>query len=51
MIVDTEALKHMLLDLLPRVLKGASVAQLAERQPWPKSSGKDGKGSGLFWDL
>ena len=51
MVVDTEAIKALLLDLLPRTLKGASVAELAPRYPWPKGSGRDGGGTGLWWDV
>lgn len=51
MVVDTEAIKALLLDLLPRTLKGASVAELALRYPWPKGSGRDGGGTGLWWDV
>lgn len=41
----------MLLDLLPRVLAGAKVAELAPRQPWPSSGAGRGGGTGLWWDV
>ncbi len=50
--MDTDAIKAMLLDLLPRVLKGGSVAELAPLHPWPKGGGGgSGGGTGLWWDV
>jgi hypothetical protein len=50
MVADTAAVKQVLLDVLPRVMAGEGVAQLAARHPWPPSSGSSG-GTGLSWDV
>ena len=47
MLVDTQRLKEMLLDVLPDALKGASVAELAPRLPWP--AGAKNRTSLLWW--
>ena len=43
---DTASIQETLVDLLPRVLRGSSVAEL--RQPWPTLA-SDGS-TGLWWD-
>jgi hypothetical protein len=47
MLVDTQRLKEMLLAVLPDALKGAPVAELAPRLPWP--AGAKNRTSVLWW--
>lgn len=47
MLVDTQRLKEMLMAVLPDALKGASVAQLAPRLPWPAAT--KNRTSVLWW--
>lgn len=49
MVVDTRAISDLLLDVLPPVLQGATVRELAPRHPWP--SARHNAGSGLWWDV
>ena len=49
MVVDTANIHEMLMDLLPPVARGFSVASLA--QPWPSASHNAPSGrTGLWWD-
>lgn len=50
MVVDTQRLQTMLLDVLPHALAGESVARLAERLPWPSGAARNGT-TGLWWDV
>ena len=47
MLVDTQRLKEMLLAVLPDALKGAPVADLAPRLPWPAAT--KNRTSVLWW--
>ena len=49
MIVDTQRIREMLSEVLPLALKGAPVAELAQRLPWPATLAKN-KSSVLWWD-
>lgn len=47
MVVDTQELERMLVDLLPHVLHGSGVGRVSDHWPWPSAAPKNGS-TGLW---